>query len=324
MFGLPGNRARPLPRQRDLLGYQVLASPNGNSLVISLNQVPGSDPFMAFRDPNIANGIPYFRPIPNGALFVISSGNTMGAASAVPFKLWVVGYDNGGGISVGAINCVVGASLPTQIAPLDESFVSSPTGGHGGSTAGTFFCAQTLTNRPYRILGYMEWAAGLATAGLWNIKPTKVQLFGPSIKKPGEPVQTVTMTTTAAAGTISTSAYSATNLTLNITPTSAANVVSAQAYGMMEVAASAQAAQAALFRGASRITGAAGAFGAGPTDLMSQINLTAPLDAVGSTAVTTYSVKARNSDNVTNIKFPTDGFSTDSPYGGMALTEIMG
>lgn len=242
MFNMPGSRARPLPRQRDQIGYQLSASvTSGNNLVIGLNQVQGADPFLEFRDPTAANGGAYFRPIPSGAQFVINSGNTMGAANNTGFRLWILGFDNGGGISLGAINCSVGATAITQIVALDESVVQTTTGGNGGSTAGTFFCAQTLTSRPYRILGYMEWGSGLATAGTWNTKPTKIQLFGPGIKKPGEPVQTVrTINSTMTTGTSSTFMTTSTPassqgdqyMTQAITPQATSNVVRVITSGM--------------------------------------------------------------------------------------------
>src|SRR5882724_4125270 len=135
MFLMPGSRARTLPKQRDLLGYQLAGSVTAaNNLVISIGLVQGATPYLEFRDPNIANGDPFFRSIPNGSLFTINSGNTMGAANNVPFRLWILGFDNGGGISLGAINCVVGGASPTQIVGLEESVVQSPTGGNGGST----------------------------------------------------------------------------------------------------------------------------------------------------------------------------------------------
>jgi hypothetical protein len=50
-----------------------------------------------------------------------------------------------------------------------------------------------------RLLGYAEWASGLAAAGTWSIAPTKLQLFGPGVPKPGEVVQVVRTDTGAVA-----------------------------------------------------------------------------------------------------------------------------
>lgn len=208
MFMMPGSRAGPRLKAYDQAPYQISTSITpDNSLIITLNQVPGPVPLIEFRDATSVNGDSIFRTIPSGSKFIINSGNTMGAANGVPFRLWALGFDNGSGISVGAINCLVGGASPTQIFGLDESSVQSPTGGNGGSTAGTFFCAQAMTNRPFRILGYLEWPSGLATAGTWNVKP-KTQLFGPGIKKPGDIFQTV-----AANNLAGQSGISATSLT---------------------------------------------------------------------------------------------------------------
>lgn len=321
MFVMPASRARPLLRQRDLLGYQLSASvTSGNNLIIGLNQVQGADPFMEFRDPNIANGVPFFRAIPNGSQFVINSGNTLGSANATALRLWVVGFDNGGGISLGAINCSVGGATPTQIFQLDESSVQSPTGGNGGSSAGVFYCAQGLTNRPFRILGYLEWSAGLATAGTWNIKPTKIQLFGLGIKKPGDVVQPLYGSTTSVA-TVTSSTFTITNNTVTITPTSAANPIRYFNTGSLSNPTPA-AANGFLqtFRGATAIG----------VILIMDVNtaaaLTMPMTSLGldlpnSTSAIIYSVKIKNDNGLASLTYPS---ATGTSGATMLLDEIMG
>src|SRR5262249_45667378 len=74
------------------------------------------------------------------------------------------------------------------------------------------------------ILGYMEWNVGLAAAGTWASGPTKIQLFGPGIKKPGDVVQKVYASTSSQASTNSTS-FSDTGFSATLTVQSAPNLV---------------------------------------------------------------------------------------------------
>jgi hypothetical protein len=62
----------------------------------------------------------------------------------------------------------------------------------------------------------LEYLSGLATAGTYGSAPTKQQLFGPGIKKPGDVVQTVVATTSSVhGGTTSTSDVALGTSTIN-------------------------------------------------------------------------------------------------------------
>jgi hypothetical protein len=315
MFLSPASRARSLPRQRDQLGYQLAATVSGNGLFIALSPVPGAGSYLEFRDPTVANGDPLFRQIPNLAQFNITSGNTMGAANATAFRLWVLAFENGnGGIVLGAINCVVGGASPTQIVALDETAVQSPTGNNGGSTAGTFYAAVALTSRPFRILGFMEWSAGLAAAGSWTSKPTKIQLFGPGINRPSNPVQTV-YATTSTSTTTSGSSFVDTNLSAAIVPTSAANPILAQANGNGTQTVASNGIQTTLARGATQI----GSLGYAQTNTNAVtvgqlVNIA--FDLPNTTASTTYKVRVQ-STSAGSVTFIQSGSAN------MTLQELM-
>lgn len=306
MFGSgPGSRVRARGRGRDALPYQIGATvTSGNDLIITLSQAPGSTaPWLEFRDPTSALGDPIYRTILN-TNFRIASGSTMGAINATAFRLWVVGFDNGGGISLGAINCSVTVTTNPQIVALDESSVQSPAGGTGGSTAGTFFCAQSLTARPFRILGYLEWSAGLAAVGTWNIKPTKIQLFSAGIKKPNDPVQ-ITSVVAGTGTTTSSSAFVDTNLSVSITPTSAVNLFQIIAMGTGQQSVAAGGIETILARGATSVgnmcyiqTNTNAVTIGGTANIV--------LDAPNTTAATTYKVRVR-SPNAASVTFIADG-----------------
>ena len=82
------------------------------------------------------------------------------------------------------------SSLPTAIAPLNEGALASATAFSGSANqAGTFYTQNGVaapSSKAFRILGYVDFASGPATAGTYASAPTTVQLFGPGIRKPGE------------------------------------------------------------------------------------------------------------------------------------------
>jgi hypothetical protein len=95
----------------------------------------------------------------------------------------------------------------------------------GGDSGATLYCsAGALSNVAMRILGYMEWSTGLTTAGTWASGPTKIQLFGPGVKKLGDVVAKYFATPSSRFSTTS-NTVQATNLSKAVTPQSAANLM---------------------------------------------------------------------------------------------------
>jgi hypothetical protein len=91
----------------------------------------------------------------------------------VPFRFWIVAFDNARTVVLGLINC----SAPTQVFPLDETGIQRSVAMTAAATsAGVFYTpnATTVTSKAHRILGYLEYARGLATAGTYATAPTKV------------------------------------------------------------------------------------------------------------------------------------------------------
>lgn len=167
-----------------------------NALTIALKTADGSDPatsdpvIIPFRDPTATAGDAINRLVINALSIVVPNGATLGTANGVPCRLWVVLFDNAGTLVLGVINCLVGGATPTQIFPLDETSFPSPTGISAASgTAGVYYAASGFATKAFRILGYIDFNAGQATAGAWATAPSKVQLFGPGQKKPGDTIQ---------------------------------------------------------------------------------------------------------------------------------------
>jgi hypothetical protein len=118
-------------------------------------------------------------------------------------------------------------STATQVFPLAEDVLQTTGAGtQGGGTAGVIQTnIASLSGVAIRIAGYIEvtWHSGTG----WDTTPSKVQLFGPGVHKPGDLVQTVYYSSSSGGTTSSGSpgvAWSS-----SITPTSAINLVAINA-----------------------------------------------------------------------------------------------
>ena len=256
--------------------------------------------------------------ITSATSIVLNSGSSLGAASGTPFRIWVEGFNDGGTFRLAVSN----QSVSTQIYPLNEAASLSATQCNACSnatSAGVFYAPAPVTSQAMRVLGYMEWGSGLPTAGMWATGPTLIQLFGPGIKKPGEVVQTVQMSTTTNFATTS-GAYQTTSIVQAITPSSPANQVKVTCYGSAFASGSADA-LIAIFRGATQLGAVGGQF-RGNANALSWVNLVWH-DSPSSTGSVTYAAKLKNAQNDgTNVFFP---FAVSgASIGYMLLEEIMG
>ena len=135
---------------------------------------------------------------------VISAGSPLGGRNGFAFRIWIVVFNDNGTLRMGVQNCSNGASL---IFPLTESGVASAIaeGGAGAADSfGVFYAAQTVTSKPFRIVGYMDFNQGFAfTAGNWIVPPHVIQLFGQGIRTPGSVLQDYSETSFAMVTTTS-------------------------------------------------------------------------------------------------------------------------
>lgn len=164
-------------------------------------------------------------------------GASLGSINNTPFRFWIALFNNAGTPVLALMN----ASTGTAIFPVPEYGVASTVSMTGGATsAGVWYTPNgtTITSKAFRLIGYLEYTTGLATAGTYLAAPDNVVLFGPGIKKPGDVVQTVYSTTTTTT-TINSTTNTATALTATITPTSAINPVKISALGQAHCTSSA-------------------------------------------------------------------------------------
>ena len=229
--------------------FALSAAVGSNALTIALKGKDAADPSstnkvrIPFRNVTAATGDYSQSVVSSATSLVISSGSTLGAADATPFRLWIVAFNDGGTFRLGAINCVATAAGAgsgrdvTSIYRLSGWGIasSSAEGGAGGAdSAQVFYTGSAVTSKAYIVLGYMTWESGLTTAGTWDAVPTRIQLFGPGVQLPGDTVNLARTATGATASgttvlpfddTIPQSGEGDQYMTQAITPSSAANVL---------------------------------------------------------------------------------------------------
>lgn len=215
-------------------------SPSSNQLTIAIKTVSGNDPssddpiLIAFPTNDVGVGAYVPRSITSALSLTITSGSTLGQ-TGLPFRLWIILFDDSGTLRLGAVCCSNGNGF---IYPLSADGVASATaeGGAGAAdTLGVIYAAVAITAKPFRILAYANWESGL-TAGAWAAAPTRVRLFGPGSPKPGDVVQELS-TPNAGAGLGGTTTVpldntipqstegNGTQFGVQITPVSAINII---------------------------------------------------------------------------------------------------
>jgi hypothetical protein len=270
----------PLAKVADAQGYgfigncSLTASVASNNLTVALKNSAGGDPsaansvFVPFRNATLGTGTPSFVEITAALSIQIASGDTLGAVNGVPFRFWIVIFNSGGTPVLGAVNCAIGGSTPTGIFPLDETALQSPASTIGNSAGVLYSGASVSANSPMRILGYVEYGSGLTTAGTYNAAPSKVQLFGPGVTRPGQTVQSRFGAVTS----------------VSITPVSAANLVKVFTFAALTGANNS--ASIILKRGTTTLA-SQGYIGSTVNDMGFAVNV---VDNPQSTSSTTYSL----------------------------------
>lgn len=292
------------------INIALAASVGSSALTIAIKTAAGTDAsatdpvLIPFRSATASTGTPVWRTLTASNSLVISSGSTMGTVNSTAFRIWVVVFDDAGTLRLGAIQ----ASLPAgTIYPLTEAALRSSTaeGGAGAAdSAGVIYTGSAVTTKAFRILGFLTWDSGLGTAGTWSAGPDVIALMGPGVKKPGELLQRVVSFNSTQFSTTS-STYQTTNLTASFTPTSAANRIVVQASGPIFNGNTNIRVDANLHRDATIIGSNSFAFSSAGQAGSAAACLA--FDNPNSVSAVTYSMKIRNSDNVTAVTFSTNG-----------------
>jgi hypothetical protein len=97
--------------------------------------------------------------------------------------------DDGGVLKLGAIQTLT-EDNSIQSLPPDGIIPVSMFAGEGAIAGKVYIIGAPLVPRPYVVVGFADYDSGLSTAGEWNQSPTRIVMFGPGIKLPGDELQT--------------------------------------------------------------------------------------------------------------------------------------
>lgn len=304
--------------------YSLSCTASSSLLTVSLlNALTGTTPtavdpvVIRFRDVTGSAGdlVPV---LVNSALTINTNGigASLGSLNNVPFRFWIVAFNNSGTAVLGLINCSAATSTTAQIFPLSQINLASSTPiSNAATSAGVFYTPNgtTVSGAPFTILGFLEYGSGLATAGTYSTAPSRVELYIRGVKLPGDIVQTIYVSNPTAVGN-NTGTFIASDVAATITPVSSINLVqiASSAYVNNQSVSVPSTMTAEIRRGASTVIGQPIAFGVTVSQSGGiSFNI---LDTPGTTSSTTYTIYFNSSTaapmNVQN--------------GTMILTELTG
>jgi hypothetical protein len=308
------------------VNLQLNTSVASNQLTVAIKGINGSDPsstnpvLVGFRSQTLQpNGTNIFGSLQGALSFTLSATSSMGCTTAVACRLWVtlICQNESAGACSSILVGLSDQSTASQVFPLLEDVLQSTGAGTGGgTTAGTIQTSvASLSGKAIRIVGFIEatWTSGTG----WG-SPTKVQLFGPGVHKPGDVVQTIYAATTSAA-TNGGGALTSSNVTANLTPTSTVNLVRIDSSAAWLTTANSGAQMllsAQIQRGATSITPQVVTGPGGGSSIGYQGTLSfSAFDAPGATSSQTYALYFNSS---------TIGHNVQIINGMIILQEIMG
>lgn len=195
--GISSNGAAlsPLAAGGGMVNGTIAESHAGNAATFAIKTLAGTDPsasdpvFCVFRNVTPGTGNYVVIQLTAALSLTISSGSTLGFTSATAGRVWLVLFNDGGTVRLGAINCRSGSS----VFGLSGFGIASSTaeGGAGGAdSAQVFYTGTAVASKAFSVIAYAGYESGLATAGSWDASPTRLVLFDAGVPLPGQPVQT--------------------------------------------------------------------------------------------------------------------------------------
>jgi hypothetical protein len=327
---LLGGTANPFRGTDSAVNLQLNASNNGTKLTIAVKGNNGNDPgptnpvLIPFRSTTLASGAPKWAAVTSAlSIDTNAAGATFGTASNVPFRLWIVAFYNSGAPVLAFWQSVTGGATPTAVAALvPDVLQTSVAVGATATSAGVFYTPSgvAVSNDAFCILGCVEYASGLATAGTYATNPTRIALFGPGVSKPGDVVQRVSMTGNTTTSSTSASFANAGD-SASIVPTSAANLVKVdiRCNGIYSNDAAILAVAAAFRNGVAGTQVGNSAVSYSAANAIQAACAIIALDAPGSTASVTYQGAIKASTGGHMVQWSSTG---GTPATSLLLEEI--
>lgn len=321
------------------LNLNLNATISGNALTITLKDQTGATPSASspvlFEFNSTSNSAPVNYQIANSATSItIPAGATLGQGSGEPFRVWIFAASTGSGVVLGVATCSVfgGVASPTVFPCSAWELGKNGTAITSGSNSSGVFYTPASAAYQVRIIGFVEYIGGLASAGTWNALPTGTYVFSPGMKKPGDVVQSIMVVSSASVNiSNSTTKVVAGGTQVNITPTSAINLMRLTASGQIMVQPNGNVGAvggAQIFRGSA--AAAVGNFSAaqastGVTSLVGASMFGYDFPATNTNV--TYSVYIYNTAAIASFNttwLPTTVYSQPASTGVIEAQEIMG
>jgi hypothetical protein len=281
--------------------YSLAGTVGSNALTITLSGYDGTalsstnPSYFTFGSATAGTGTSSVVEATGNLTLVISSGSTLGATSAVPFRVWIGIANDGGTLRLVARNC---STANNVYSITDDSIISSTAEGGAGAadSAGVWYSGTAVTSKAVRILGYMEFS--LTTAGTWDEVPDKTRLWQTGMKLPGDIVQSGRITVSSVVSGATALPIDDTNpqltegvdstLDVSIVPTSSANILHSLSFLHLANTTVAELASA-LFRDAGANAISSSAYSLGTTSALS-VSMDYSVVA-GSTTSTTFKIR---------------------------------
>lgn len=283
----------------NMLNGTIVPSVATGALTLAIKTLAGADPsasdpvWFLFRASTPASGSYAMIAVTAPLSVTVPANSTLGFQNATPGRIWLTAVNNGGAVSLAVINCLAGTNtLGWSVFPLAGWGIANITAfGGGANAAQVFYGAASVASVPYGVLGFATWEVGstLATAGTWNLTPTRTELYRPGVSLPGTSLQQ-SLAFFSANSTNATGTPANTVVTAQMTPSSSANLVEVYAQGHLTNSIDTDGALIRLVRGAIPI-------GLGNAQIVAPANsggATIPiswLDAPASLSAVTYTVQ---------------------------------
>lgn len=307
----------------------LVGTVSGNALTVALKTQAGADPSasspcaISFRNATAATGDYTVVSVTAATSFVTgTSGSSFGSTNGAAFRLWITAINNSGTVVLGVSN----QSTGSQIYPLNEGAVQSSTACNActnATSAGVFYSTAAQTSKAIRVLGYMDWGSGLATAGTWASGPTSIQMMGAGVSRPGSVMQLVQVTSSSQTSTTS-STFQASALTASLTPTAAPNLVRIRFTSTIQSATNLTLATWSLHRGAGACTSAIGMNGYLFTNTTGNFDVPIAgtyIDKPGIASAQGYTICIKSTDNASAVILNSQAAAST---GDIILEEIQG
>lgn len=327
-----GTAFAPLPQSVGMVNGTIVESHGSSAATYAIKTLAGADPsatdivYLVFRNVTPGTGNYTVLQLTAALSLTITNGSTLGTSNNIPFKVWLVIFNDGGTVRLGVINNVSG----NNIYPLGQFPIASSTaeGGAGGAdSAQVIYTGTAVTSKAYIPIGYASYESGLATAGAWTASPTRIQMFGNGVPLPGQPIQlqrlqtgasTTGSTTIPADDTIPQNTEGDQYMSQAITPNSATNLLKLDSMMLFASNTALAAITVALFQDTTANALAANSVAIASGNQSGRMGINYTLLA-GTTSATTFKIRAGGS-GATTLTF--NGASGTRLYGGVANSHL--